>query len=109
MAEALHKILGKAKNACLLKGLGHFDGVGEVLNLYFANDTLLFLETDDKMAETLKLLLSGFENMSGLKINFHKSDMIPLNLSESESNIIASRFGCFVTHLPITYLGVPIH
>ena len=75
-----------------------------MLNLHFADDTLIFLEANDKMVEALKLLSSGFENMTGLKINFHKSIMFPLNLDEIESTRLASRFGCIVNQLPITYL-----
>lgn len=47
--------------------------------------------------------------MTGLNMNYHKSVMIPLNISEVESNRLANIFGCTISQLPITYLGVLIH
>ena len=43
--------------------------------LQYADDTILFMEHDLDKARNLKLLLSAFEQMSGLKINFHKCEL----------------------------------
>ena len=51
----------------------------------------------------------AFENVSGLKINYDKSEMYPLNLSDSDSAELASILGCTISTLPLTYLGVPIN
>jgi hypothetical protein len=61
------------------------------------------------MVAALKLLLVGFEYLSGLKINYSKSEMIPLNLTETESYRLANVIGCKIGTLPIKYLGVPLH
>jgi hypothetical protein len=61
------------------------------------------------MVAALKLLLVGFEYLSGLKINYSKSEMIPLNLTETESYRLANVIGCKIGILPIKYLGVPLH
>jgi hypothetical protein len=37
--------------------------------------TILFMEHDLEKAQNLKLILSAFEQLSGLKINFHKSEL----------------------------------
>jgi hypothetical protein len=55
------------------------------------------------------LLLVDFENLSGLKINYSKSEVISLNLIEQEGNTLSTRLGCKVWTLPIKYLGVPLH
>lgn len=81
MAEVLNKILKNLQATGLLQGLGDFNSVGQVLNLQFADDTLLFLHADRKMIVTLRLLLC-FENLSGLKVNFNKSEMVSLNISD---------------------------
>ncbi|XP_071683623.1 uncharacterized protein [Lolium perenne] len=39
----------------------------------YADDTILFMDHDLAKARNLKLILSAFEQLSGLKINFHKS------------------------------------
>ena len=42
--------------------------------LQYADDTIFFLEDNLEQARNLKFLLYLFEQMSGLKINFHKSN-----------------------------------
>jgi hypothetical protein len=77
----LHSILAKAQHNGHLKGIGPFDYVGNILNLHFADDTLLFLEASDANIQTLKWLLLGYENLSGMKINFNNYELVPLNLT----------------------------
>jgi len=43
--------------------------------LQYVDDTILFLEDDLVKANNLKQVLCAFENLSGLKINFHKSGL----------------------------------
>lgn len=109
VADALNKILSKAKDAGLISGLGNFSNSPKVLNLHFADDTILFLEANVAMIENLKFLLLGFESMSGLKINFEKSALVPLNITPELANDMALQLGCQLSSLPITYLGVPLH
>jgi hypothetical protein len=42
------------------------------------------------MIDVLKLLLIGYGHLIGLKINFTKSEMVPLNLTDQESNLYAN-------------------
>jgi hypothetical protein len=41
--------------------------------LHYANDTIIFLEHDFEQAKNMKLLLTVFEQLLGLMINFYKS------------------------------------
>jgi hypothetical protein len=41
------------------------------------------------MLEALKFILIGFENLTGLKINYTKSELILLNISEEDANVMA--------------------
>ena len=43
--------------------------------LQYADDTLLFMDHDLEKARNTKLLLCAFEQLLGLKINFHKSEI----------------------------------
>ena len=43
--------------------------------LQYADDTILFMEHNLEQAQNLKLILCTFEQLSGLKINFHKSEL----------------------------------
>ena len=43
--------------------------------LQYADDMILFIDHDLEKARNLKLILSAFEQISGLKINFHRSEL----------------------------------
>jgi retron-type reverse transcriptase len=43
--------------------------------LQYADDTILFMKHDLDRERNMKLLLSAFEELPGLKINFHKSEV----------------------------------
>ena len=63
------------------KADGLFEGViphlvdGGLSILQYADDTILFMDHDLEKATNLKLILSAFEQLSGLKINFHKIEL----------------------------------
>jgi hypothetical protein len=43
--------------------------------LQYADDTILFMEHDLEKALNMKMVLCIFEQLSGVKINFHKSEL----------------------------------
>jgi Reverse transcriptase (RNA-dependent DNA polymerase) len=108
--EELHKILSLGISK------GHFEGLGPVLSsqcrimhLQYADDTLLFLKADPHKVERLKWALLIFENISGLKINLSKSELVPLNLDPAQGQYLTSLLNCSLGKLPIKYLGVNLH
>jgi hypothetical protein len=50
-----------------------------------------------------------YEQISGMRINFHKSELVPLNLELDEAHRLAHVFSCPLGSFPIKYLGVPLH
>lgn len=46
-----------------------------VSHIVFADDLMVFLRADKRNARRLKLLLDEFSSLSGLKINYHKSEI----------------------------------
>ena len=56
----------------------------------------------------IKDILSDYATSIGLKINFHKSTLIPINCHEDTYNCIATIFGYVVGKMPFTYLGLPM-
>jgi len=66
------------------------------------------VECDDTSVTNMKFLLYYFEWMSGLKINYHKSEVIAFGVSSEEQNRIANMLNCKVGSLPMTYMGLPI-
>jgi hypothetical protein len=81
----------------------------KVINLQYADETFLFLKADVRMVKILKWLFIAFEGISGLKFNFAKSKLIPLNLTSTQSfhfvQILSYKFG----KLPIKYSSVSLH
>ena len=55
----------------------------------------------------MKLLLYMYELMSGLKINFNKSEVILIYGDDEPCLIYAEIFNCHVGKFPIKYLGGP--
>jgi hypothetical protein len=67
------------------------------------------MEHDIEKAHNLKLILSAFEQLSGLKINFHKSELFCFGEALDEVNTYTDLFGCGQGLFPMRYLGIPIH
>jgi hypothetical protein len=62
--------------------------------LQYADDTILFMEHDINKAKNMKLLFSAFEQLSGLKINFHKSEIFCLSQAKDYELQCKQLFGC---------------
>jgi hypothetical protein len=80
-----------------------------VLSLQYADDTLLFLKHSTTSAGLLKWIMVCFEQLSGMKSNYNKSDLVPTNLDEDETMQYARIFCCKIDSFPFRYLGVPLH
>ncbi len=85
-------------------------GVGklQIHSLQFADDLLLFFDGTAKSAKVIKFLLDAFSAASGLKINFAKSSIIPVNMETSSATGLADFFGYAAGSFPLTYMGLPI-
>src|SRR6266540_3805924 len=58
--------------------------------------------------KNMKLLLCAFEQLSGLKINFHKSELFCYGTAMNFQSEYSTIFGCDVGALPFRYLGIPM-
>ena len=75
VADMLVMIINRAKKNGQVQGIiPHLVEDGLSI-LQYADDTILFMDHDIEKAKNMKLLLTTFEQLSGLKINFHKSDL----------------------------------
>ena len=71
--------------------------------LQYVYDTILVMEHDLDKAQNLKLLLSAFEKHSGLKINFHKSELFCLGEAK---NAAAQSLNYSVVHKANSWLNI---
>ena len=79
-----------------------------VSHLQFVDDTLLLGIKSWANVRALRAVLVLFEEMSGLKVNFHKSLLVGVNISDSWLVEATSILNCKVGHVPFLYLGLSI-
>jgi hypothetical protein len=82
------------------KADGQVDGLvphlvdGGLSILQYADDTLLFFDNDLEKAANLKSLFVAFEQVSHLKINYHKSELFCFRKAVEEEHQYQQIFGC---------------
>ena len=73
--------------------------------IQYSDDTLLILEAEARQLFVLKGILQSFSESTGLKVNYWKSQIIPINVSPAKMNILANIFGCQIGSMPSLTLG----
>lgn len=100
VGDVLTKMLVKAERGGLIRGLmPEFRGSG-VISLQYVDDTILFSDPAEQKLRNLKCSLVWFEMLSRMKINYHKSELIPLNLDEDQIHIASHIFWLSYWSLP---------
>ncbi len=104
--DVLFRMLQAAVDADLLPAVK----LGELKfhSLQFADDMLLFFDGTIESAAVIKLILDGFSACSGLKINFRKSSITPINLMSEQAASLGAFFTCPLKEFPLSYLGLPL-
>ena len=74
----------------------------------YADDTLIILKACPVQLLALKQLIEDFALATGLRVNYAKSSLYPVNVSEEHLLSLAQTFGCTTGQLPFTYLGLPL-
>jgi hypothetical protein len=70
------------------------------------DDTILYMEHNLDKAINMKFILCIFEQLSGLKINFRKSEIFCFGKAKEEEEEYKNIYGCGVGSLPFRYLGI---
>ena len=81
----------------------------ELLVLQYADDMIIFMENNLDQAVNMKLLLCAFEQLSELKINFHRSELFCFGEAKNQQSIYSQIFGCGMGTFPFRYLGILMH
>jgi hypothetical protein len=101
-------MIHKAQENGLVKGLVSDYIEHGLAVLQYADDTILCLEEDTESVQNMKLLLCIYEKMSGLKINFNKSEVLMISQDWEKAIFYAEIMNCATGEWPIKYLGVPV-
>ena len=109
VVDMLAIIIARAKEDGQVKGVvPHLVEEGLSI-LQFPDDTIIFLDHDIDKAKNIKLLLCVFEQLSSLKINFHKSEIFFFGQAKQHELMYSSLFGCKLGSYSFRYLGIPMH
>lgn len=108
VVDGLGRIIDRAREVSLVKGLEVGKDKVEITHLQFADDTILFLRADEENLRGITRVLKIFSGISGLKINADKSSLIGINLDQVTVESWAAVIGCSKEEWLINYLGVPL-
>jgi hypothetical protein len=107
-ADLLQTILNNAMSLGLLSPPLNIQACPDFPVIQYADDTLIVMKADAKHLICLKAILHSFALSTGVKVNYSKSNMFPINIDQERlchfANTICYQTGSF----PFTYLGLPL-
>jgi hypothetical protein len=108
VAEGLGGLMRRAVDLNLFSGfqVGR-EGV-VVSHLQYVDDTLYIGEASWENLWAVKAILRGFEMVSGLKVNFWKSNLMGINVSQEFLSSASNFLNCRIGSVPFVYLGLPV-
>lgn len=101
-------MLNAASRGGSIEGLVPHLVVGGLTHLQYTDDTIIFLKNSDSNLCNLKFILFCYEAMSGIKINYNKSEIFVMGIDSEAHGRIADIMNCRVGNFPIAYLGLPV-
>lgn len=108
VADMLVVLIHRAKEDGQFRGVVP-DLVDDGLSiLQYADDTIIFLDHNLEQAKNMKLLLCVLEQLSGVKINFHKSEIFRFGEAQQFEQQYTQLFGCESGSMPFKYVRIPM-
>jgi hypothetical protein len=117
LSPFLFLLVAKGFNVLMdtMVGANKFRGYGvgrtcdvHLTHLQFADDTFIIGEKSWLNVRTMRVVLLLFEEVSGLKVNFHKSMLTEVNVPDSRLSKAATVMNCRRGTIPFVYLGLPV-
>ena len=108
VADSLSHILTRAATGGHITPVSSHLAPNGISHLQYADATIIMVELNDDSITHLKFLLLCFEALSGLKINFAKSEVIVTGVSDAEAQRVAHLLNCSLGSFPFKYLGLQI-
>jgi hypothetical protein len=107
-ADLLQTILNKAMSQGLIEPPLNCPLCPDFPVIQYADDTLIVMKANAPQLFSLKSLLHSFAESTGLKVNYSKSNMFPINLDDVRLSHFANTLNCQKGNFPFTYLGLPL-
>lgn len=105
--EVLTSLMNKAVDKGEFRGF-KINEEEEVNLLQFADDTIMLAKGSYENIWCMKAILRGFEMMSGLKINFHKSKLYGIDMGDWIMKTTSIYLSCNIDTQPFKFLGVKL-
>jgi hypothetical protein len=106
--DVLQSLINHSLAGELLKRLMNLQCSHSFPILQYADDTLVNMEADVAQLHHLTEVLQTFGNTTGLRVNYAKSNLIPINIPETRVHLFTSTLNCQLGAMPFTYLGLPL-
>ena len=106
--EVLSRMLGRTGERGFIRGFqaSRTDGLC-VSHLLYADDTIIFCDANPEQLLYNRMVLTCFEAVTGLCVNMHKSEMVPVG-EVSDLPRLAALLSCKIGSIPLNYLGMPL-
>lgn len=108
VADLLQSIFNEAMHHHLIESPLRHVSCPDYPIIQYADDTLIILPAQNEAIIHCKSLLQYYADYTGLRVNYSKSLMVPINVSSHRIQTLASILDCQVGTLPFTYLGLPL-
>ncbi|WOH13938.1 hypothetical protein DCAR_0933451 [Daucus carota subsp. sativus] len=108
VGEGLSTLLMQGIRCDIFRGISIKGVPNQISHLQFADDVILFINNDDSSVVGIKRILQCFQIISGMKVNFTKSQIFGFHAPETQIRRWASVLNCMHGELPFTYLGATI-
>jgi hypothetical protein len=107
-AELLQCIINKTHHMGLIQMPIPPRGTTDFPIIQYVDDTILIMQASQRELLCLKAILETFAQSTGLLVNYAKSCMVPLNITEEKAELMIGVLGCKLQGMSFTYLGLPM-
>ncbi|MCH99250.1 RNA-directed DNA polymerase (Reverse transcriptase), partial [Trifolium medium] len=108
VVEGFGGAMRKAVDIGVFKGFPIRGGGLSISHLQYADDTLCIGEASVENLWAIKAILRGFELASGLRVNFWKSSLMGIHVSQNFMDMACMFLNCREGRVPFKYLGLPV-
>nr|GEY18038.1 RNA-directed DNA polymerase, eukaryota [Tanacetum cinerariifolium] len=105
--ESLHFSFSRVVNEGIFKGIS-LNGKSSISHLFYADDAMFIGEWSEDNLKSTVSILKCFFLASGLKINFHKSQVLGVGVPHYLVEQAANSIGCSIMDKCFRYLGVKV-
>jgi len=108
IVEGLAELVRQAIKVNVFEGVKVGTREVELSVLQFAYDMFFMCEDSYANVFTMKAILKCYELASELKVNFHKSMLVGINVDSPSLDVYAKTLHCTIMRIPVKYLGLEV-